>query len=84
MLARNGVIEPKKLSPTETEAHYHGLRIHLQIIKQELLNEEQQLNQEEWRWENKNGKFVSIATGKPAAPEDLLEKKCVANSKIPA
>ena len=47
-----GLLEPEKLPPTKRAAHFHGLRVHFQIIEWKLLSDDEdcKLNPEDWGW----------------------------------
>ena len=81
-----GVIEPEKLPPTERAAHYHGLRVHLQVIEWKILDETSNLDPMEWGWKDDNGKLAPIPTDKEVGPPNLLNVircRCKTSSKNP-
>ena len=67
-------LDSQKLPPTERAAHYHSLRVHLQvIIWKELSNNI--LDPKQWGWKLEGSVFTPIMTNLHAAPDSLL--KCV-------
>ena len=49
MISSNKAIDPKKLQPTERAAHFHSLRVHLQVMLwKKLIHEDLQLDPEQW------------------------------------
>jgi hypothetical protein len=69
----NGLILPEKLPPTERAAHFHGFRVHLQVIEWKMLDENYNLNPTEWGWKSVDGFLAPIPTDKEIAPPDLLK-----------
>ena len=61
------------MPPTKNAAHYHGLRVHLQIIEWKMLDESANLNPEEWGWKIENGCFSPNTTDNPIPPDDVLK-----------
>ena len=56
-MACKGIIEPEKLPPTQRVAYFHA---YLQVNKWLLLEEEAELNWEEWGWRlSENGLILS-------------------------
>ena len=85
-LAGNGVIEPEKLPPTEDTAHYHGLRVHHQIMTWSLLEERITFDPLDWGWEHVDGFLVPTTTRLEIAPQSvksLIRCKCKLTSKNP-
>ena len=79
-----GLIESEKMPPTKRSAYFHGLRVHLQVIKWTVLDEELNLPPEKWAWKIENDSFNPITTDKAVAPDDLLKIircKCKSKSK---
>ena len=86
-MVSTGNIDPQKLPPTERAAHYHSLRVHLQVIMwKKLTSDHDDLDPKQWGWKH-NGKVLSpIVTDINAAPENLLKFvrcKCKLSSKNP-
>ena len=82
----NGVILPEKLPPSERAAHFHGFRVHLQVIIWKMLDDESQLDPTEWGWKSHNGHLLPIAADNEIAPAELLKVircKCKMTSKNP-
>ena len=59
-----GVLEPEKLPPKERAAHYHSLRVHLQVIEWKMFAEASNLDPKQWGWKLDDGYLTSIATEK--------------------
>ena len=81
-----GIIEPKKLPPTEHAAWFHGLRVHLQIIKWKMLDEELNLDPRKWGWKLENYILSPTPTDKEVAPPNSLQVircKCQPFTKNP-
>ena len=79
-----GMLEPEKLPPSERAAHYHGLRVHLQVIEWKVLDASANFNVEEWGWRIENDCFNPVTTDKPVAPDNVLKVircKCKSTSK---
>ena len=78
-------LDPQKLPPTERAAHYHSLRVHLQvIIWKELSNNI--FDPKQWGWKLEGSVFTPIMTDLHAAPDSLLKFvrcKCKLSSKNP-
>ena len=72
-MACKGIIEPEKLPPTQRAAYFHSLRVHLQVNKWLLLEEEAELNSEEWGWRLSENGYDPIVTDNIVAPESLLK-----------
>ena len=89
MVSSSKEIDPQKLPPTERAAHYHSLRVHLQVILwKKLMHEDLQLNPQHWGWTlDSDGTLLSpIMTDMAAAPETLLKFvrcKCKLSSRNP-
>ena len=49
-----GITETKKLPITERGVWFDGLRLHLQIIQWEMLDEELKLEPRKWGWKLEN------------------------------
>ncbi|KAG1665078.1 hypothetical protein GQR58_019552 [Nymphon striatum] len=68
-----GVLQPEKLPPTERAAYYHGLRVHVQVIEWQMLDEASNLDPKEWGWKSTDGYLTPITTDKEIAPKELLK-----------
>ena len=83
MIARSNRIEPERLPPTERAAHFHSLRVHLQVIQWKLL-QNKCLDPLEWGWTLENQRMVPIMTDLDAAPATVLKFiccKCKSNNR---
>lgn len=69
----NGVILPEKLPPTESAAHCHGYRVHLQVTEWKMLDEISHLNPLDWGWRETDGHLEPVATTKEIAPANILK-----------
>ena len=80
MALKNTTIEPSLLPPTERAAHFHALRVHLQVmqwITLDLKSEDPKI----WGWTQKDNKLIPVKTDMEAAPDSLLNAvRC--NGKI--
>ena len=65
-------LDPQKLSPTERAAHFHSLRVHLQVIIWKKLSNNS-LNPKQWGWKLEGSAFTSTMTDLNAAPDNLLK-----------
>ena len=63
-------VKPEVLPPTSSAAAYHSLRVYLQV--QEWMGR-QDLQPEDWGWQQRGGKLLPILMDKEAAPANLLE-----------
>ena len=72
MIARCATLEPRRLSPTERAAHFHSLRVHLQVVRWQHLDNTS-FNECEWGWKLEDGCMVPIMTDLDAAPTDVLK-----------
>ncbi|KAG1714706.1 Multidrug resistance-associated protein 1 [Nymphon striatum] len=68
-----GVLQPEKLPPTERAAYYHGLRVHVQVIEWQMLDEASNLDPKEWGWKSTDGYLTPITTDKEITPKELLK-----------
>ena len=74
MISSNKAIDPQKLPPTERAAHFHSLRVHLQVMLwKKLIHEDLQLDPEQWGWKLDGSKLAPVMTDIAAAPETLTE-----------
>ena len=85
MISSKTSLDPQKLPPTERAAHFHSLRVHLQVILwRKLRNDE--LDHKHWGWKLKGTVLTPVMTDLDAAPESLLKFvrcKCKLSSKNP-
>ena len=65
-------LDPQKLPPTERAAHYHRLRVHLQVMIWKKLSKIN-LDPKQWGWKFEGSVFASIMTDLVAAPDSLLK-----------
>ncbi|XP_065652097.1 uncharacterized protein LOC136079741 [Hydra vulgaris] len=68
-----GIIKPEKLPPTDHAAYFHGLRVHLQVVEWQMLDESFNLDPKEWGWKLDNGCLLPIPTDKEVAPPNILK-----------
>ena len=83
MIAPCATLEPQWLPPTERAAHFHSLRVHLQVVRWQHLDNTS-LNECEWGWKLEDGCMVPIMTDLDAAPTDVLKFircKCKASGR---
>ena len=74
-------LKPQVLSPTESAAQYHFLRIHLQVIEWKTLMDVQ-LDSLNWGWRLLNASYEPIMTDTNPAPENILNFiRCNCNIK---
>ena len=71
-MARCSKIEPERLPPTERVAHYHSLRVYLQVIQWDELDNKC-CNALDWGWKIDKGVMHPIMTDLEAAPENVLK-----------
>jgi hypothetical protein len=71
MLATCRSNEPKELPPTERAAHFHALRVHLQVAQWKYLDL-QCLDPLKWGWKREKGHLLPIKTDLEVTPEFLL------------
>ena len=84
-MVSTGNIDPQKLPPTERAAHYHSLRVHLQVIIWEKLTIDE-FDPKQWGWKLNRNTLSPIMTDINVAPENLLKFvrcKCKLSSKNP-
>ena len=65
-------LDPQKLPPTERAAHYHSLRVHLQVIIWKKLSNND-LDPKQWGWKLEGSAFAPIMTDLDAALDSLLK-----------
>ena len=87
MVSSNEAIDPQKLPPRERAAHFHSLRVHLQLMLwKKLTHEDLQLDPEQWSWKLDGTTLTPVMTDMAAAPENLLKFvrcKCKLSSRNP-
>ena len=71
LLTTSTTIDPSELPPTERAAHFHALRVHLQVAQWTTLDL-RCLHPTEWGWNFDCGKLVPIKTDLDPAPQFLL------------
>ena len=74
-MACYGSISLRNLPPTERAAHFHGLRVHYQIMQWSLLGV-CEFNALEWGWVARNDLWSPIATDIDIAPSSLKKIIC--------
>jgi len=78
-------LRPERLPPTERAAHFHILRVHLQVVQWHTLMAAE-LNPQDWGWKLTEGTYVAIPTDMLPAPDDMLSViacKCKTTTKNP-
>ena len=87
MASSSKAIDPQKLPPTERAAHFHSLRVHLQVVLwKRLTHKDSQLDPEQWGWKLDGTTLTPVMTDMAAAPETLLNFvrcKCKLSSRNP-
>ena len=71
MVTSAKTIDPQKLPPTARAAHFHSLRVHLQVIHWKELND--LLDPLQWGWKLEGFKLQPIMTDMEPAPDNLLK-----------
>ena len=66
-------IDPATLPPSETAAHFHSLRVYLEMSRALALDINCGLDPCQWGWERVNGKLKPVMTDLPPAPDFLLK-----------
>ena len=61
------------LPPTDRAAHYHSLRVHLQILKWNDLNDTRNDQAIDWGWKREKSHLIPVMTDKEPAPSDILK-----------
>ena len=82
-MVSRGEILPEKLPPTSRVAHYHSLRVHLQVVTWQTFGKAN-LDPLEWGWMSKESALHPVMTDEVVAPEDLLKFircKCKPNAR---
>ena len=78
-------LNPERLPPTERAAHFHILRVHLQVVQWHTFMATE-LSPLQWGWNLVDGKYMPIPTDMLPAPEDMmsvLSCKCKTTTKSP-
>lgn len=70
-LAGQAIIAPEKLPPTENTAHFHGLRVHHQVMTWRLLDKDFSFEPIDWGWELIDGTLVPITNQVDISPPSL-------------
>jgi len=87
MVSANKIVDPQKLPPTERAAHFHSLRVHLQVILwKRLTHQDLDFDPEQWGWKLDGTQLSPIMTDLAAGPESLLKFvrcKCKLSSRNP-
>ena len=74
MVASAKKIDPHRLPPTARAAHYHSLRVHLQVILwKELSVSVSSLNPLSWGWKLNGSTLQPVMTDLEPAPQSLLK-----------
>ena len=77
-------VDPATLPPSERAAHFHSLRVYLEMRRAESLSIDCGLNPCDWGWRRISHILHPIMTDKPAAPESLLSSmRCNCKSSSP-
>lgn len=66
-------IDPANLPPSERAAHFHSLRVYLEITRALTLDINCGLDPCQWGWERVNGTLKPVMTDMPPAPDFLLK-----------
>ena len=85
MMAKSNRVAPERLPPTERAAHYHSLRVHLQVVNWTDLTTDS-LEAREWGWRMENDTLCPVMTDLEAAPTKVLRFircKCKSTGKSP-
>jgi len=75
MVARCNRMDPERLPPTERAAHFHSLRVHLQMVQWNELDNKC-LDALEWGWTMDKNIMRPIMTDLDAAPANVLKFIC--------
>ena len=77
-------VDPATLPPSERAAHFHSLRVYLEMRRSETLNIDCGLHPCDWGWRRISNVLHPIMTDIPAAPETLLSSiRCNCKSSSP-
>ena len=77
-------VDPANLPPSERAAHFHSLRVYLEMRRSETLKIDCGLNPCDWGWRRISNVLHPIMTDTPAAPESLLSSiRCNCKSSSP-
>lgn len=77
---------PERLPPTESAAHMHSYRVHLQVMQWKLLTTNVNVRADDWGWQLVDGQYMPVATNMDVAPPDILNVvrcKCSAETANP-
>jgi len=66
-------VHPERLPPSHNAAYFHVLRVHLQAESCELLEAMSALEPLSWGWRLYNGRYESVKSDQPIAPDDILK-----------
>lgn len=80
-----GELKPWKLPPTDRAAHFHSLRVHLQVMVWSELKDTG-FDPEQWGWNLTGLVLTPVMTDRDAAPQSLLQFvrcKCKLSSRNP-
>ena len=72
MMAKSNKVVPQRLPPTERAAHYHSLRVHLQVVRWTVLSNDM-LQANECGWKMANNSLSPVMTDVDAAPAKVLQ-----------
>ena len=72
MMAKSNKVVPQRLPPMERAAHYHSLRVHLQVVRWTVLSNDM-LQANEWGWNMANDYLGPVMTDRAAAPAKVLQ-----------
>ncbi|KAG1652165.1 Organic cation transporter-like protein [Nymphon striatum] len=71
MIAKSHVLEPQRLPPTERAAHFHSLRVYLQLTQWTALSTDT-LDLCLWGWKRGERGLEPVPTDNDVAPESIL------------
>ena len=71
MVASCKSLDPHRLPPTSRAAYFHALRVHLQIVKWDKLDEKA-LDPLKFGWDCLQGELSPITTDSDAAPAHII------------
>ena len=89
MAVTSSQVNPAILPPTERAAHFHSLRVHLEMLKGTSLELECEVDPCKWGWRRDDGDsslLLPVMTDFPPAPDHLLNVircKCKMTAKNP-
>ena len=85
-LTSEGIIASEKLLPTDETAHYHGLRVHHQIMTWLFLEESATFDPLDWGWQYSDGVLTRIMNYRDVAPTSVtsvIRCNCQMTTKNP-